>query len=144
MFIAYHQLNKVTIKNKYPILRIDDLFYQFQGAICFSKIDLSGYHKLRVQNSDIPKTPFTTHYGHCEFFVIHFCLTNAHVGFMDLMNRVFKAYVDMFVIMFIVDILIYLRNTRIILVRVFLQTRKDRELYAKFSNCEFGLSFWYC
>ena len=91
MFIDYRQLNKVTIKNKYSIPRIDDLFDQLQGASHFSKIDLrSGYHQLRVKDSDIPKTALKTRYGHYEFVVMSFVLTNSHAAFMDLMHRVFE------------------------------------------------------
>ena len=107
MCIDYRQLNKVTIKNKYPFPRIDDLFDQLQGTSYFSKIDLrSGYHQLRERGVDIPKMTFRTRYGHYEFAVMSFGLTKAPTTFMYLMNRVFRQYLDMVVIVFIDDILI--------------------------------------
>ena len=106
--IDYRQLKRVTIRNQYPLPRIDELFDQRQGSRVYSKIDLrSGYHKLRVHESDVPKTAFKTRYGHYEFFVMPFGLTNAPTAFMDLMNRVFHPYLDRFIIVFINDILVY-------------------------------------
>ena len=97
--IEYRQLNKVTIKNRYPLPRIDDLFDQLRGARVYYKIDLrTGYHQLRVKEADIPKTEFRTWYGHFEFIVMLFGLTNAPAAFMDLMYRVFQPYLDQFVV----------------------------------------------
>ena len=106
--IDYRQLNRVTILNQYPLPRIDELFNQLQGSRVYSKIDLrSGYHHLRVQESDVPKIAFRTRYGHYEFLVMPFGLTNAPAAFMDLMNRVFQSYLDRFFIVFINDSLVY-------------------------------------
>ncbi|GKE90661.1 putative reverse transcriptase domain-containing protein, partial [Tanacetum coccineum] len=111
MCIDYHELNKLAIKNCYPLLRIDDLFDQLEGSSMYSKIDLrSGYHQLRIREEDIPITVFRTRYGHYEFQVMPFGLTNAPAMFMDLMNRVCKPYLDKFLIVFINDILIYSKN----------------------------------
>ena len=111
MCIDYQQINKVTVKNKYPLPRIEDLFDQLKGASVFSKIDLqSGYYQLRVKEVDVPKTALRTRYGHCEFLVMTFGLTNAPAAFMDLMNRVFHPYLDQFAMVFIDDILVYSKD----------------------------------
>ncbi|GJT08848.1 putative reverse transcriptase domain-containing protein [Tanacetum coccineum] len=143
MCIDYRELNKLTVKNRYPLPRIDDLFDQLQGLSVYSKIDLrSGYHQLRVRNEDIPKTAFRTRYGHYEFQVMPFGLTNAPAVFMDLMNRVCKPYLDKFVIVFIDDILIYSRNKEEHAdhLRIILELLRKEKLYAKFSKCDFWIS----
>ncbi|GJT67450.1 putative reverse transcriptase domain-containing protein [Tanacetum coccineum] len=135
MCIDYRELNKLTVKNRYPLPRIDDLFDQLQGSSVYSKIDLrSGYHQLRVQEEDILKTAFRTRYGHYEFQVMPFGLTNAPAVFMDLMNRVCKPYLDKFVIVFIDDILIYSKNKQEHEehLKLILELLKKEELYAKF------------
>nr|CAN62360.1 hypothetical protein VITISV_014482 [Vitis vinifera] len=132
--IYYKELNKVNVMNKYPLPRIDDFFYQLQGACVFSKIDLqSGYHQLRVRGEDVPKTDFRTRYGHYEFLVMPFGLTNAPAAFMDLMNMVFKHYLDQFVVVFIDDILVYSRSgeEHERHLSIVLQTLRDKQLYAK-------------
>ncbi|WMV25313.1 hypothetical protein MTR67_018698 [Solanum verrucosum] len=142
MCIDYRQLNRVTVKNKYPFPRINDLFDQLQRAIHFSKIDLrSGYHQVKVRECDIPKTAFRTRYGHYEFVVMSFGLTNAPAIFMDLMNRVFKPYLDSFVVVFIDDILIYSHSEEEHMghLRVVLQRLREEKLYAKYEKCEFWL-----
>ncbi|KAL4339477.1 hypothetical protein GQ457_08G032620 [Hibiscus cannabinus] len=140
--IDYLQLNRVTIKNKYPLPRIEDLFDQLRDASVFSKIDLrSGYYQMKVNDADVPKTSFQTRYGHFEFLVMPFGLTNAPAAFMDLMNRVFKPYLDKFVVVFIDDIMIYSRNKddHAEHLSIVLQTLRECQLYAKFSKCEFWL-----
>ena len=143
MCIDYRQINKVTIKNKYPLLRIDDLMDQLQGASVFSKIDLrSGYHQIQVRKEDIPKTAFRTRYGHYEYLVMPFGVTNAPTVFMDYMNRIFHEFLDKFVVVFIDDILIYSKSTEEHSehLRIVLQILKERKLFAKLSKCEFWLS----
>ncbi|KAL8108572.1 hypothetical protein AgCh_024881 [Apium graveolens] len=140
--IDYRELNKLTIKNKYLLPRIDDLFDQLKGAKYFSKIDLrSGYHQLKIKPEDIPKTAFRTRYGHYEFLVMSFGLTNAPAAFMDLMNRIFKEYLDKFVIVFIYDILIYSKTEEdhAEYLRTALEILRKKKLYAKFLKCEFWL-----
>jgi hypothetical protein len=111
MCMDYRSLNEVTIKNKHPLPRIDDLFDQLKGACVFLKIDLrSRYHQLKIQASDIPKTTFITRYGLYEYMVMSFRLTNAPAYFMYLMNKVFMGYLDKFVVVFINDILIFSKN----------------------------------
>ncbi|GJZ82702.1 putative reverse transcriptase domain-containing protein [Tanacetum coccineum] len=142
MCIDYRELNKLTVKNRYPLPRIDDLFDQLQGSSVYSKIDLrSGYHQLRVREEDIPKTAFRTRYGHYEFQVMPFGLTNAPTVFMDLMNRVCKPYLDKLVIVFIDDILIHSKNKREHEehLKLILELLKKEELYSKFSKCEFWI-----
>ena len=131
----YRELNKLTIKNKYPLPRIDDLFDQLKGAKYFSKIDLRfGYHQLKIKPEDIPKTAFRTRYGHYEFLVMSFGLTNASAVFMNLMNRIFKEYLDKFVIVFIDDILIYSKSTEDHTEHLWtaLEILRKKKLYAKF------------
>ncbi|KAI3784032.1 hypothetical protein L1987_43123 [Smallanthus sonchifolius] len=137
MCIDYRELNKLTIKNCYPLPRIDYLFDQLQGSTYFSKIDLrSGYHQLHVQEEDIPKTAFRLSYGHYEFVVMPFGLTNAPAVFMDLMNRVCKPYLGKFVIVFIDDILIYSKTKadHEQHLRLVLDLLRKEQLYAKFSK----------
>jgi hypothetical protein len=142
MCVDYRPLNEVTIKNKYPLPRIDILFDQLTGARVFSKIDLrSGYHQIRIRPKDIPKTAFTTRYGLFEYLVMSFGLTNAPAHFTYLMNSVFMLELDKFVVIFIDDILIYSKNEEehakhlcIVLTRL-----REHQLYAKFSKCAFWL-----
>ncbi|GJV56163.1 putative reverse transcriptase domain-containing protein [Tanacetum coccineum] len=142
MCIDYRELNKLTVKNRYPLPRIDDLFDQLQGSCVYSKIDLrSGYHQLRIREEDIPITTFRTRYGHYEFQVMPFGLTNAPAVFMDLMNRVCKPYLDKFMIVFIDDILIYSKSKEEHEehLKIILGLLKKEQLYVKFSKCDFWL-----
>ena len=142
MCVDYRPLNVVTIKNKYPLPRIDILFDQLSKSKVFSKIDLrSGYHQIKIRPKDIPKTAFSTRYGLYEYLVMSFGLTNAPAYFMYLMNSVFMAKLDKFMVVFIDDILIYSENEedhakhlRVVLTRL-----REHKLYAKFSKCEFWL-----
>jgi hypothetical protein len=140
--VDYHALNEVTIKNKYPLPRINDMFDQLHGVCLFSKIDLrSGYHQLKIWECDISKTAFVSRYGLYEFIVMSFGLTNALAYFMYMTNKVFMEYLDKFVVVFIYDILVYSRNeeeheghTHLVL-----QKLRDDKLYAMLSKCEFWL-----
>ena len=136
--IDYRQLNKVTIKNRYPLPRINNLFDQLRVARVYFKIDLrTSYHQLKVRETDIPKTAFRTRYGHFEFTVMPFGLTNALAAFMDLVHRVFHPYLDQFVVVFEDDILIYSQSEweHEYHLRIVLQLFRDHQLYTKFSKC---------
>ena len=138
--IDCRQLNEVTIKSRCPLPRIDDLFDHLRGARVYSKIDLrTGYHQLRIRDTDIPKTAFRTRYGHFEFMVMPFGLTNVLTAFMDLMHRMFQPYLDQFFVVFMDDILIYSQSEweHEYHLRIVLQLLRDHRLYTKFSKCEF-------
>jgi hypothetical protein len=142
MCVDYRSFNEVTIKNKYPLLPIEDLFDQMRGAKVFSKIDLrSGYHQLKIRMEDIPKTAFTSRYGLYEFTVMSFGLTNAPAYFLYLMKKVFMEYLDKLVVVFINDILVFSRNEEEHEehLRLVLQKLREHQLYAKFSKCDFWL-----
>jgi hypothetical protein len=142
MCVDYRPLNEVTIKNKYPLPRIDILFDQLTGARVFSKIDLrSGYHQIRIRPKDIPKTAFTMRYGLFEYLVMSFGLMNAPAHFTYLMNSVFVLELDKFVVVFIDDILIYSKNEEEHAqhLRIVLTHLREHQLYAKFSKCAFWL-----
>ncbi|XP_017416766.2 uncharacterized protein LOC108327584 [Vigna angularis] len=140
--IDYKQLNKLTIKNKYPLPRIDDLLDELHGASVVSKIDLhSGYHQIRVKEGDVQKTAFRSRYGHYEYVVMPFGVTNAPTIFMDYMNRIFRPYLDKFVVVFIDDILVYSKSyaEHEEHLRTVLSVLREKELYAKLSKCEFWM-----
>jgi hypothetical protein len=140
--VDYRALNEVTIKNKYPLPRIDDLFDQLRGGSVFTKIDLrSGYHQLKIRECDIPKNAFVSRYGLYEYMVMSFGLTNAPANFMYLMNKVFMEYLDKFVVVFIDDILVYSRSEEEHEehLRLALQKLQENRLYAKLSKCEFWM-----
>jgi hypothetical protein len=142
MCMDYHSLNEVTIKNKYPLPRIDDLFDQLKGVCVFSKIDLrSGYHQQKIRASDISKTSFITRYGLYEYTVISFGLTNAPAYFMYLMNKVFMEYLDKFMVVLIDDILIFSKNAEEQDEHLYmvLQNLRENQLYVKLNKCDFWL-----
>jgi hypothetical protein len=143
MCVEYRSLNEVTIKNKYPLPRTEDLFDQMKGAGVFSKIDLwSEYHQLRIRESDIPKTAFRTRYVLYAYTMMSFGLTNAPAYFMYLMNKVFMEYLDKFVVVFIDDILIFskMEEEHEKHLRLVLEKLRSNQLYSKFSKCEFWLT----
>jgi hypothetical protein len=143
MCVDYRSLNEVTIKKKNPLPRIEDPFDQMKGASVFSKIDLrSGYHQLKIRESDIPKTAFHTRYGLYEYTVMSFGLTNAPTYFMYLKNKVFMEYLDRFVIVFIDHILIFSKTMEEHEehLRLVLEKLRSNQLYTKFSKCEFWLT----
>ena len=136
------EMNKLTVKNKYPFPRIDDLLDQLGGAKVFSKIYLrSRYHQIRIKPEDISKTSFRTRYGHYEYLVMPFELTNAPAIFMDYMNRIFRPYLDKFVVVFIDNILIYSKTAEEHEehLRLVLGILREKQLYAKLDKCDFWL-----
>jgi hypothetical protein len=140
LFVDYRPLNVVTIKNKYPLPRIDILFDQLAGAQVFSKIDLRfGYHQIKIRAEDISKTAFTMRYGLYEYLVMSFGLMNALAHFMYLMNSVFMPELDQFIMVFIDNILVYLKSMeeQEEHLRIVLQRLREHQLYAKFSRCKF-------
>jgi len=141
--VDYRQLNKLTIKNKYPLPMIDDLMDQLHGATVFSKIDLrSGYHQIRVKSDDIQKTTFRSRYRHYEYVIMPFGVTNAPAMFMDYMNRIFRPFLDKFVVVFIDDMLVYSRSLEEHTehLRTVLGILREKQLYVKLSKCEFWMT----
>ena len=135
-------MNKVFVKNRYPLPRIDELFDQLQGSCMFSKIDLrSRYHQLKIKPEDVTKSAFRTRYRHFEFQVMPFGHTNAPTAFIDLRNQVFQPYLNQFVVVFIDDILIYSRSKKEHEnhLKHVLQILRKKQLYVKFRKCEFRL-----
>ena len=142
MVVDYRPVNLVTIKNKYLLPRINDLYDQLAGSSVFSKMDLRlGYHQIKIRNGDIPKTAFITRYSQYEYTVMSFGLTNAPAIFSRLMNSVFMEYLDKLVVVYLDDILIYSKNEEEHAehLRLVLTKLREHRLYAKFSKCEFWL-----
>jgi len=140
--VDYRQRNKLTIKNKYPLPMIDNLMDQLHGAVVFSKIDLrSGYHQILVKSDDVQKMTFRSRYGHYEYVVMPFGVTNALALFMDFMNRIFRPFLDKFVVVFIDDIFIYSKTQEdhIKHLRTILSILREKKLYVKLSKCEFWM-----
>ena len=140
MCVDYRALNRVTVHNRYPLPRIDELLDRLLGAKLFTKIDLrSGYHQIRVHPEDVPKTAFRTRYGHFEFLILPFGLTNAPATFMNLMHSIFREQLDDFVIIFLDDILVYSKDldSHVAHVRQTLSILRHHQLYAKMSKCAF-------
>ena len=143
MCVDYRALNKLTVKNSYPLPRIDDIFDQLKGAKYFTKIDLrSGYHQIRLKDASIPLTAFRTRYGHFEFLVLPFGLTNAPASFMNLMNDIFRDYLDVFVIVYLDDILVYSKtwSEHMKHLKIVLNILRQQKLFGKLSKCVFGAS----
>ena len=142
MCVDYRALNRLTVKNSYPLPRIGDIFDQLSGSKYFTKIDLrQGYHQIRLSESSIPLTAFRTRYGHYEFSVLPFGLANAPASFMTLMNDVFRNELDKFVIVYLDDILVYSRTWEEHLkhIHVVLTKLREQRLYGKISKCKFGM-----
>src|SRR3954469_11802672 len=142
LFQDYRPINQVTIQNKYPLPRINDLYDHLAGSKVFSKLDLRlGYHQIRVRDVDIPKTAFITLYGSYEYTIMSFGLTNAPATFSRLMNYIFMEYLDNFVVVYLDDILIYSKNEEehVEHLRLILEKLREHKLYAKYSKCEFWL-----
>jgi hypothetical protein len=145
LYIDFRQRNKATVKNKYPLPRIDDLFDQLKGARIFFKIKLrSRYHYVRINDEDINKTTFKTRFGHYEFVVVTFELTNAPTTFICLINGTFRNYMDKFVIV-LLDILLYskLEEAHEHHLRMTLQVLKGHQLYVKLSKCSYQKKIHY-